>query len=157
MRLKSRRTRSRIRTFLGGVWKPIAFASRFLNHCEQRYSTNELELLAVVWSVEHFRNYLYGRKFHVRTDHRALLSALKDNRGNKTQYSRLTRWVDRLLPFTFSIEHSPGKQMGWADYLSRHPVGEAEAVSKYDKRFVIAVFNRLRTYTGEIIWTNQSS
>ncbi len=47
--------------------------------------------------------------------------------------------------------------MGWADYLSRHPVGEAATVSKYDERFVIAVFNRLRLYTAEKIQTNQNS
>ena len=119
--------------FLNGDWKPIAYASRFLNKCEQRHSTNELELLAVVWSVENFRNYFLVRKFHVRTDHRALLSALKEIRGNKTQYSRLTKWVDRLIPFSFSIEHIPGRSMGWADYLSRHTVGEASPISDYDK------------------------
>ncbi len=115
-----------------GDWRPIAYSSRFFNECEQRYSTNELEHSAVVWSVEHSRNYLYGRDFEVRTDHRALLSTLKSNRGNKTQYSRLVRWVDRLLPFNFTIEHIPGKMIGWADYLSRHPVGEAKPISKYD-------------------------
>ena len=42
-------------------WKPIAYTSRFLNSCEERYSVNELELLGVVWSVEYFKNYLYGK------------------------------------------------------------------------------------------------
>ena len=84
-------------------WFPIAYASRFLNTAEQKYSTNELELLAVVWATEHFRYYLYGSEFTIATDHQALLSALKSNRGNKSNFSRLTRWVDRLLPFTFKI------------------------------------------------------
>ena len=72
-------------------WKPIAFASRFLNSCEERYSVNELELLGVVWSTEHFKNYLYGKHFKVITDHRALLSIMKENRSNKSYNSRLTR------------------------------------------------------------------
>ena len=102
-------------------WHPIAYASRFLNKNEQRYSINELELLAVVWSLEHFKYYLFGSNFILQTDHQALLSALKNNRGNKTYQSRLTRWVDRLLPFHFKVEHIAGKNMGFADYLSRHP------------------------------------
>ena len=55
-------------------WKPIAFASRFLNSTEERYSVNELELLGIVWSIDYFKYYLYGKKFTVITDHRALLS-----------------------------------------------------------------------------------
>ena len=73
------------------IWQPIAYASRFLNKNEQRYSINELELLAVVWSLEHFKYYLFGSHFTLQTDHQALLSALKNNRGNKTYQSRLTR------------------------------------------------------------------
>ena len=48
-------------------WKPIAFASRFLNSCEERYSVNELEFLGVVWSIDYFKNYLYGKQFTVIT------------------------------------------------------------------------------------------
>ena len=33
----------------------------------------------------------------VLTDHKAIISALKTNRGNKSHQSRLTRWADRLL------------------------------------------------------------
>ena len=102
-------------------WKPIACASRYLSQYESKYSINELELLAVVWSVEHFRNYIYGTQFEVITDHKALISALKSNHGNKTYSSRLTRWIDRLLPFDIQIVHRPGRTMGLVDYLSRHP------------------------------------
>ena len=36
-------------------WKTVAFASRFLNSNEERYSINELELLGVVWAIEYFK------------------------------------------------------------------------------------------------------
>ena len=122
-------------------WFPIAYASRFLNTAEQKYSTNELELLAVVWATEHFRYYLYGSEFTIATDQQALLSALKSNRGNKSNFSRLTRWVDRLLPFTFKIQHIPGTQMGFTDYLSRHPQSPASKIINDDELFVVNRIN----------------
>ena len=111
---------------------------------EQRYSTNELELLAVVWALEHFKYYLYGSQFTLQTDHQALLSALKENRGNKTYQSRLTRWVDRLLPFHSSVEHIPGKNLGFADYLSRDPSSDAPSPSDRDKNFVINTIEEIK-------------
>ena len=124
---------------------PIAYASRFLNNLEQRYSTNELEILAVVWALEHFKYYLYGSHFTLQTDHQALLSALNENRGNKTYQSRLTRWVDRLLPFHFSVEHIPGKNMGFADYLSRNPSSDAPPPQTETKTLSLILSKRLNT------------
>ena len=130
----------------GHIWKPIAFASRFLSNLESRYSTNELELLAVVWSLEHFKYYLYGTEFILQKDHQALFTALKENRGNKTYQSRLTRWIDRLLPFHFSVEHVPGKNMGFADYLSRNPTREAIQPTDEDKNFVINAIEEFKLF-----------
>ena len=102
-------------------WKPLAYASQFLTELESKYSIQELELLAVVWSIEHFKNYVYGVEFGVVSDHKALQSVLKANKGNKTFSSSLTRWVDRLLPFQNSVIHTPVRTLGLANYLSRHP------------------------------------
>ena len=126
-------------------WKPISFASRFLNVSEERYSINELELLGVVWSIEDFKNYLYGKEFTVITDHRALLSILKEHRSNKSYNSRLSRWVDRLLPYQFSIEHLPGAKMGLVDYISRNPYQPAKSVSKYDEEFLVATLSTIQS------------
>ena len=115
-----------------------------MNRLEERYSTNELELLAIVWALEHFKYYLYGNKFILQTDHQALLSALKNNRGIKTYQSRLSRWVDRLLPFNFTIEHIPGKNMGFADYLSRNPSGAPSPINEDDEKFVINLIEEMK-------------
>ena len=83
-------------------WRPISFASRYLNEAEKKYSTNELEMLAVVWGAEYFRNFILGRNFLIVTDHKVLISLFNDNnKKNKTMFSRLTRWLDRLIPFDF--------------------------------------------------------
>ena len=55
-----------------GLWVPISFASRYLNAQEKKYSTNELELLAVVWAVDRYKHYLLGKPFIIATDHKAL-------------------------------------------------------------------------------------
>ena len=91
--------------------------------------------MTVVWSVEHFKNYVYGVRFGVVSDRKALQSVLKSNKGNKTYSSRLTRWADRLLPFDFSIVHTPGRTLGMADYLSRHPSPYEGNVVKAEELF----------------------
>ena len=70
-------------------------------------------------------------------DHRALLSILKE-RSSKIHQSRLTRWCDRLIPFTFTIEHIPGSKIGMADYMSRNPDQIGTPPSTYDADFIIA-------------------
>ena len=51
----------------------IAYASRSLTRPEQRYCVTRKELLAIVEFVHHFRHYLLGRKFTLRTDHGSLV------------------------------------------------------------------------------------
>ena len=58
-------------------FKPIGFASRFLSDTEKKYAINELELLAVVWGLEHFRLYMYGKPIEILTDHQALEPLIK--------------------------------------------------------------------------------
>ena len=72
----------------------------------------------------------------IATDHKALVSALDENKSNKTYQSRLTRWVDRLLPSHFKVLHLPGKDMGIVDYLSRNPKDEPWPESVLDEKFV---------------------
>ena len=113
-----------------------------------KYSTNELELFSVVWATNHFKYYLLGSKFELITDHTALLSAVKPNRANKSRQSRLIRWVDKLLPFTFSIQHIPGKDMGCTDYLSINPHQKPPPISQDDELFVI---KRIREFTFTLL------
>ena len=101
-------------------------------------------MLGVVWDIEYFKYYLFGKNFTVLTDQRALLSVLKSHRSNKFYNSRLTRWIDRLLLFDFNIEHIPGTRIGLVDYISRQPNQKAKSVTQYDEEYMVAIISRIR-------------
>jgi len=55
-----------------GTDRPLAYTSRILNKVEQNYSTIEKELLAIVYSINHFQPYQYGLQFTLMTDYQPL-------------------------------------------------------------------------------------
>lgn len=95
----------------------IAYASRSLTKAEVNYNTTELECLAIVWAVEHFRHYYGTAPFFVITDH----SALKWLRSTELKGKR-ARWILRLEPYNFTIVHRAGRKHNNADTLSRIPL-----------------------------------
>ena len=101
-----------------GDEKVIAYASRVLEDRERRYSTTKKEMLAMVYAIKHFRHYLYGKPFTVRTDHNALkwLQSFKEPEG------QVARWLETLAQYNYKIEHRPGKKHQNADALSRNPL-----------------------------------
>ena len=117
----------------GVVFRPIAFASRFLTDCEKKYAINELELLGALWGLEYFRYYVYGKKVNLSTDHQALQPLLKKNRAHKQYSARLTRWLDRLSHFDDNIQYTAGKNIPLTDYLSRHPIVPTEIAELENK------------------------
>ena len=120
-----------------GKLKQIGFASRFLSDTEKKYSINQLELLAVVWGLEHFRLYIYGQPIKLLTAHHALEPLIKRNRSNKTYSARLTRWLDRLAHFNINVHHIAGKHLALTDYLSRNPIMPPQIDDAYNEEYVI--------------------
>ena len=107
-----------------GQIHPVAYASRSLNQAERNYGITELETLAVVWAVTHFRAYLYGNKVTVYTDHTAVKAVLKAPNPSGTH----ARWWTRVYGSGIQevdIVYRPGKQCANADALSRSPLVSA--------------------------------
>ena len=98
-----------------GEERPAAYFSRQLQGAQKNYSATELEGLAIFKAVHFFAHFLYGKRFTVVTDHKALVSFLKSRVLNK----RLHGWVLQLLDFDFCITYRPGSQHQDADALSR--------------------------------------
>ena len=101
-----------------GVERPISYASKSLNKALRAYCTTRQELLAVVDALKHFRPYIWGRKFKLRTDHASLrwLTNFKDAEGI------YARWLARLETYDYEIEHRTGAKHANADAMSRLPV-----------------------------------
>lgn len=104
-----------------GVWRPIYYCSKSLSPTERRYAQIEKEALAITWACERFQQYLIGKKFEIRTDHKPLLVCLHTKEiGGLT--ARLQRFRMRLTRFDYDINYVPGKELFTADALSRAPL-----------------------------------
>ena len=57
--------------------KPIPYASLALTDTEKQYAQIEKELLAVVYALEKFNQYVYGKAVQVESDHKPLESITK--------------------------------------------------------------------------------
>ena len=99
----------------GGKEMPVAFYSKQLQGAQHNYSATELEGLAVFKAIHYFAHYLFGCRFVVLTDHKALVSFLHSRVLNR----RLHGWILQLLQFDFEIKYRPGLENGDADALSR--------------------------------------
>ena len=95
----------------------IAYASRVLSKPERRYCVTRRELLSAVTFIQHFRPYLLGRHFILRTDHGSLvwLQNFREPEG------QLARWLEKLQEYNFTVTHRKGTKHKNADALSRLP------------------------------------
>ena len=98
-----------------GLEHPIAYASRKLQPREEKLSTTEKECLGIVWAVELFRYYLFGRKFRLQTDHNPLVWLNQVRDKNR----KLLRWSITLQEYDMDVEHKSGKNNSNVDALSR--------------------------------------
>nr|XP_033495922.1 uncharacterized protein K02A2.6-like [Epinephelus lanceolatus] len=113
-----------------GAEKPIGFASRTLSAAEKNYSQLDKEGLAVIFGVQYFHKYLYGRKFVIYTDHKPLLGLFHEVKAVPQMASqRIMRWAVLLRAYEYVIMYRAGKNNGNADALSRLPLPETPSVS----------------------------
>ena len=106
-------------------WKPVVYASRSLTETESRYAQIEKEALSITWGCEKFSDYILGKNILIETDHKPLVPLLSSKHLDSLP-PRVLRFRLRLMRFSFSIIHVPGKFMYTSDALSRAPVETAD-------------------------------
>lgn len=97
--------------------EPVAFGSRALTPTEKGYAQIEKECLAIVFGMEKFHQYTYGRKVTVQSDHKPLENIVK--KPLLSAPKRLQGMLLRLQRYDIDVTYVPGRDMVLADTLSR--------------------------------------
>ena len=114
----------------------IAYFSTTHSPPEKHYSVTRKELLAV---VKHFKHYLIGKEFTVRTDHSSLQWLLKF----KEPQGQVARWIEFLSSYQMKIEHRKGEKHKNADAMSRYPQRcQAIQFSGWSNEYIVEVQGR---------------
>jgi hypothetical protein len=110
---------------------PIAFFNRSVAPRLRSLAAYEWELIGLVQAVRHWRPYLWGRRFTVKTDHYSLKYLLDQHLATIPQH----HWVGKLLGFDFSVEYRSGSTNTVADALSRCDTEEGAMLAISAPRF----------------------
>ena len=114
-----------------GSERPISYASRTLSTSECNYAQLEKEALSLVYGVQKFHSYLYGRSFILYTDHKPLTAIFGSNKSiPPLAAARLQRWALLLAGYNYRIVFRPTQAHANADSLSRLPLPHTEKDAK---------------------------
>ena len=76
--------------------RPVMFALRALTGAEKNYQNLERECLAMIWGMEKFHYFLYGKQFSLETDQKPLVSIYMKHMVEISP--RIQRLIVRRLP-----------------------------------------------------------
>ena len=110
---------------------PLAFFSRPVAPRQRALAAYEREMIGLVLAIRHWRPYLWGRQFVVRTDHFSLKYLLDQRLATIPQH----HWVGKLLGFDFHVEYKQGASNVVADALSRRDTEEGGVLAVSAPRF----------------------
>ena len=93
----------------------VYYASKTLNDAQRNYTTTKNELLAVVLTLDKFKNYFLGTSIVTFADY----SALKYVLNKKDVKTRLIIWIILLQEFNMQIKDKQGVENLVVDHLSQ--------------------------------------
>ncbi|GBG81759.1 hypothetical protein CBR_g33937 [Chara braunii] len=99
----------------GKKLRPIEYMSKKMPSKKLAKSTYERELYALYKALVHWRHFLLGRFFYLRTDHQML----KWIKTQPTLSDALKRWIEVIDQYDFKLEYLKGEYNKVADALSR--------------------------------------
>ncbi len=130
----------------------IAYASRVLNSAKFKYSVTHLEALAMVWTLQHFRDMISGYPITVYTDHLVVTQLF----SGKNLIGRLARWYLTVMQFEPVIKHLPGKANTVVDALSHNnPVAAVSQISNFSQS-ELRTAQRENSLWSRVIYAHES-
>jgi len=100
-----------------GREKVISYGSHKMNKHELGYCITRKELLAIYYFTQHFKHFLYGKKFLLRTDHKAITFMLTTKKPITPQFQT---WINFLSSLDMDMEYRKGNLHSNADAISRN-------------------------------------
>jgi len=97
--------------------QPVYYAAKALTDTEQRYNNIEREALGLVWGLERFHYFIYGKPCTIHTDHKPLEAIFKKKLSSCP--ARLQRFVLRARKYDVKVIYVKGTEVPVADARSR--------------------------------------
>lgn len=111
------------------AFHPVYYYSSKTTEAEKKYTSYELEVLAIVKALKRFRVYLITLKeFTIVTDCQAFEATM----SKKDLCVRVARWALLLEEFPYRTQHRPGIRMAHVDALSRYPLPVCNLVERQE-------------------------
>lgn len=130
--------------------QPVAYVSKASTATEQNWSQIEKELGAIVFGVQYFHRYIYGKQILVETDHKPLVSIVQ-----KPLYrtpARLLNLRFKLMPYQITLKYTKGKELVIADTLSRATLNaEDEECLIHEMEVSQPILNATETQIDELV------
>ncbi|GKD64819.1 reverse transcriptase domain-containing protein, partial [Tanacetum coccineum] len=114
---------------------------------EKKYTTHDLELSVVVFSLHIWRHYLYGTKSLIYTDHKSLQHIFSQKKLNMRQL----RWIELFSDYDCEIRYHPGKVNVVADSLSGKERVKPKRVKSMNMTLHLSIKDRILAALKEVV------
>ena len=91
-----------------------------MSKTERNHDVTRRELLAIIFGLKTYKQYVPGRHFVIRTDH----AALQWLRKAPEPMAQFARWLTFIEQFDFKVSHRAGSKHGNGDRLLRKPADQ---------------------------------
>jgi hypothetical protein len=124
-----------------GKIRIIGFWSKAWSVAQSNYSAPEREFLGARQAMDYFRTYLYGKKFTLVTDARAILYV----HSKEEPSPMIRRYMVAMAEYSFTVVHLPGVKNIIPDTLSRR-----FSVPQEDLQLQAVTRSQYRGQSGEV-------